>query len=86
MNVQTPNLQITNSSLLSNNICAEHEHKLITELINNLNQIKSHPQKKLNGKDQGKRDANTRTTQRCVIEEETEALSVKPLHRPLSGQ
>ena len=32
------------------------------------------------------RDANTRTTQRCVIEEETEALGVKPLRRPLSGQ
>ena len=28
------------------------------------------------------RDANTRATQRCVIEEETEALSVKPLCRP----
>ena len=36
--------------------------KLNTELINNLNQIKSHPQQKLDGKDLGKRDANTRTT------------------------
>ena len=86
MNVKTPNLQITNSSLLSNNICAENEHKLITELIKNLNQIKLHPQQKLNGKDYGKRDANTRTTQRCVIEEETEALGLKPLRRPPSGQ
>ena len=34
----------------------------------------------------GKKDANTKTTQQCVIEEETEALSVKPLHRPLSGK
>ena len=33
----------------------------------------------------GKKDANTKTTQRCVIEEETEVLGVKPLRRPLSG-
>ena len=64
----------------------EYEHKHITELINNLNQIKSHSQQKLNGKDQGKRDANTRTTQRCVIKEETKALGVKPLRRPPSGK
>ena len=32
----------------------------------------------------GKNDANTKTTQRCVIEEETEVLYVKPLRRPLS--
>ena len=29
-------------------------HKLITELINNLNQIKSHPQQKLNDKIKGR--------------------------------
>ena len=51
MNVETPNLQITNSSLMSNNISAKNEHKLKTKLINNINQIKSHPQQKLNGKD-----------------------------------
>ena len=56
----------------------EYEYKHITKLIKNLNQIKSHPQQKLNDKDYGKRDANTRTTQRCVIEEETEVLGVKP--------
>ena len=33
----------------------------------------------------GKKDANTKTTQQCVIEEETEVLSVKPLRRPLNG-
>ena len=33
----------------------------------------------------GKKDANTKTTQRCVIEEETETLDVKPLHHPPSG-
>ena len=33
----------------------------------------------------GKKDANTKTTQRCVIEEETEVLGVKPLHRPPSS-
>ena len=29
----------------------------------------------------GKKDANTKTTQRCVIEEKTEVLGVKPLCR-----
>ena len=33
----------------------------------------------------GKKDANTKTTQRCVIEKETKILGVKPLRRPLSG-
>ena len=33
----------------------------------------------------GKKDANTKTTQRCVIEEEIEVLSVKPFCRPPSG-
>ena len=32
----------------------------------------------------GKKDANTKTTQQCVIEEETEVLGVKPLRRLLS--
>ena len=31
------------------------------------------------------KNANTKTTQRCVIEEEIEVLSINPLHRPLSG-
>ena len=31
-----------------------------------------------------KKDANTKTTQRCVIEEETEVLGVKPPRRPPS--
>ena len=33
----------------------------------------------------GKKDANTKTTQRCVIEEETEVLGVKPLNCPTNG-
>ena len=33
-----------------------------------------------------KRDANTKTTQRSVIEEKIEVLSVKPLRRPPSGK
>ena len=33
----------------------------------------------------GKKDANIKTTQRCVIEEETEVLGIKPLRRPPSG-
>ena len=32
----------------------------------------------------GKKDANTKTIQRCVIEEETKFLDVKPLNRPPS--
>ena len=33
----------------------------------------------------GKKDANTKTTQRCVIEKETEVFDVKPLYRHPSG-
>ena len=33
----------------------------------------------------GKKDANTKTTQRCVIKEKTEVLNVKPLRYPPSG-
>ena len=33
----------------------------------------------------GKKDANTKTTQRCVIKEENEVLNVKPLCRPPNG-
>ena len=33
----------------------------------------------------GKKDANTKTTQRCVIEEEIEELSEKPLRCPPSS-
>ena len=32
-----------------------------------------------------KKDANTKTTQRCVIKEESEVLDVKPLRHPSSG-
>ena len=39
----------------------------------------------MKGKRVGKKNANTKTTQRCVIEEETEELDVKPLRRPPSG-
>ena len=39
----------------------------------------------MKGKRVGKKDANTKTTQRCVIEEETEVFGVKPLRRPPSG-
>ena len=33
----------------------------------------------------GKKDANTKTIQRCVIKEETEVLGVKPLRHPPSS-
>ena len=64
----------------------EYEHKLKTELINNLNQLKSYPQQKLNGKDLREERCKHKDNTRCVIEEETEALGVKPLHRPQSGK
>ena len=39
----------------------------------------------MKGKRIGKKDANTKTTQLCVIEKETEVLGVKPLRCPPSG-
>ena len=33
----------------------------------------------------GKKDANTRTTQQCVIEKEIEVLNIKPLRHPPSS-
>ena len=33
-----------------------------------------------------KKDVNTKTTQRCVIKEETEVLGVKPLRYPPSAK
>ena len=39
----------------------------------------------MKGKRVGKKDANTKTTQQCVIEEETEVLGVKPLCHPPSS-
>ena len=33
----------------------------------------------------GKKDVNTKTTKRCVIEEETKVLNVKPLCCPQNG-
>ena len=39
----------------------------------------------MKGKRVGKNDANTKATQQCVIEEETEVLDVKPLCRLPSG-
>ena len=38
----------------------------------------------MKGKIVGKKDANTKTTQRCVIEEKTEVLGIKPLRHPPS--
>ena len=40
MNVQIPNYKIINSSLMSNNICVENEHKQITKLIKKSKPIK----------------------------------------------
>ena len=64
----------------------EYEHKLKIELINNLNQLKSYPQQKLNGKDLREERCKHKDNTQCVIEEETEALGVKPLRRPTSSK
>ena len=62
----------------------EDEYKLNTELIKNLNQITSTAEIKWQRlrEERCKNKDNTR----CVIEEETEALGVKPLHHPPSGK
>ena len=39
----------------------------------------------MEGKKVGKKDANIKTTQQCVIEKETEVLDVKPLRHPPSS-
>ena len=39
----------------------------------------------MKGKRAGKKDANTKTIQQCVIEEETEVLGVKSICHPPSG-
>ena len=39
----------------------------------------------MKGKRVGKKDANTKTIQQCVIEEETEVLGVKSICHPPSG-
>ena len=39
---------------MTNTKCAKNEHKLQTELINNLTQLKSHLQQKIKGKDKGR--------------------------------
>ena len=39
---------------MTNTTCAENEHKLLTELINNLSQLKSQQQQKIKGKDKGR--------------------------------
>ena len=36
---------------MTNNKCVENEHKLKIELVNNLSQLKSHPQQKIKGND-----------------------------------
>ena len=38
----------------------------------------------MKGKRVRRKYANTKTTQRCVVEEKIEVLDVKPLHHPLS--
>ena len=64
----------------------EYESKLNIELINNLNQIKSNPQQKLKWQRLREERCKHKDNTRCVIEEETEALGVKPLRRPPSSK
>ena len=64
----------------------KHEQKFNTELVNNLNQLKAHQQQKIKGKDKREERCKHKNNTRCVIEEETEALGVKPLRCPPSGK
>ena len=65
MNVQTPKNKITNLSFMTNTKCAENEHKLQTELINNLSQLKSHPQQKIKGKNKERECKHKDNTTMC---------------------
>ena len=51
---------------MTNTKCSENEHKLETELINNLSQLKSHPQQKIKDKDK-KREIQTQGQHNDVL-------------------
>ena len=60
VNVKTPKTKISNTSLDSNNVCAEYEIKAIPRISNYSKPLINHNQYKLKAKSKGKRDANTR--------------------------
>ena len=64
----------------------EYEHKHITELINNLSPNKITFTAEIKWQRLREERCKHKDNTRCVIEEETEALGVKPLRRPPSGK
>ena len=64
----------------------ENEHNHITELINNLRPNKITFTIEIEWQRLREEICKHKGNTRCVIEEETEALGVKPLRRPPSGK
>ena len=64
----------------------EYEHKHITELIKNLRPNKITFTIESKWKRLSEERCKHKDNTRCVIEEKTEALGVKPLYRPPSGK
>ena len=64
----------------------EYEQKHITELIKNLRPNKITFTVEIKWQKLREERCKHKDNTRCVIEEETEALGVKPLHRRLSGK
>ena len=64
----------------------EYEHKHITELINKLTPNKITFTAEIKWQRLREERCKHKDNTRCVIEEETETLDVKPLHCPPSGK
>ena len=64
----------------------EYEHKHIIELINNLRPNKTTFIAEIKWQRLREERYKHKDNTRCVIEEETKTLGVKPLHRPPSGK
>ena len=64
----------------------EYEHKHITELINNLRLDKITFTTKIKWQRFREERCKHKDNTRCVIEEETQALGVKPLRHPPSDK
>ena len=79
-------LQIINSSLLSNYVCAENEHKFNTELIKQSKPNKITITAEIKWQRLREKRCKHKDNTRCVIEEETKAVGIKPLCHPPSGK
>ena len=67
-------------------ISAEYEHKHITKLIINLRPNKITSTAEIKWQRLREERCKHKDNTRCVIEEEIEALGVKPFRRPPSGK